>query len=108
MNSVPAALACRHVGGQLQPLGLAAGERVGRLAEPQVVEPHVDQPLQPGLHLGLAAEECERLADGHVQHFGDVAAAVLDVQNLAAIAACRGTGGTSCTRRPGTACRSAM
>ena len=67
----------RHVGGQLQPLGLAARERVGRLAEPQVVEPHVDQPLQPGLHLGLAAEERERLADGHLQHVGDVAAAIL-------------------------------
>ena len=88
-------LARRHVAGQLQPLRLAAGERVGRLAEPQVVEPHVDQPLQPGLHLRLAAKERERLADGHLQHFGDVAAAVLDLQDFAAIARAAALRGTS-------------
>ena len=56
-NSVRPRRVRRHVAGQLQPLRLAARERVGRLAEPQIVEPHVDQPLEPGLHLRLAAEE---------------------------------------------------
>ena len=87
MNSVRAAARRRHVAGQLQPLGLAARERVGRLAEPQIIEPHVDQLLQPRLHLRAAAEERERLADGHVQHVGDVPAAIVDVENLLAIAA---------------------
>ena len=86
MNRQRPRLAVRHVAGQLQPLGLAAGKRVGRLAQPHVVQAHVDQPLQPGLHLGLAAEERERLADGHLQHVGDVAAAVGHVEDLVAVA----------------------
>ena len=36
----------REFGGQLHPLGLAAGERRGRLAEREVVEPHVAERLQ--------------------------------------------------------------
>ena len=32
-----------QVGRQLEPLGLAAGKRGGRLAESQVVEPHIEQ-----------------------------------------------------------------
>ena len=42
----PAAALGGQVGGQLEPLGLAAGERGGRLAEPQVIEPDVEQLLQ--------------------------------------------------------------
>ncbi len=76
----------RHVSGQFQPLRLAAGERVRRLPQADVIEADVDQPLQPGLDLGLAAEEGERLADGHFQDFGDVAAAVGHVEDLIAIA----------------------
>ena len=57
MNRRAAPPGGRHVGGQFQPLGLAAGEGVGRLAEADVVQAHVDQPLQPGLHLGPAAEK---------------------------------------------------
>ena len=87
MNRQRPRLAARHVAGQFQPLGFAAGKRVGRLAQPHVVEPHVDQPLQPGLHLRLAAEERERLADGHFQHVGDVPAAIGHVENLVAVAA---------------------
>ena len=61
--------------GELEPLGLAAGERRGRLAEPEVVEPHVHQRAEPGLDLGLVPEEAERLADGQVEHLGDRLAA---------------------------------
>ena len=38
------------------------------------------------LHLALAAKEGERLAGRHVEHFGDVAAAILHVEHLPAIA----------------------
>ena len=86
MNRQRPRLAAAHVAGQFQPLGLAAGERVGRLAQPHVVQAHVDQPLQPGLHLRLAAEERERLADGHLQHVGDVPAAIGHLQDLVAVA----------------------
>ncbi len=37
---------------QLEPLRLAAGERRGRLAEPQVVEPDLEQRPEPGLDFG--------------------------------------------------------
>ena len=86
MNRQRPRLAAAHVAGQLQPLGLAAGKRVGRLAEPHVIQAHVDQPLQPGLHLRLPAEERERLADGHLQHVGDVPAAIGDVEDFVAVA----------------------
>jgi hypothetical protein len=74
-----------HVGRQLQPLGFAGRERVGRLPQPQVVQAHVDQLFQLGLDLRLAAEERERLAHRHLQHFGDVAAAVGDFEDLLAV-----------------------
>ena len=86
MNSAAAALRAAHVAGQFQPLRLAARERVGRLAQPHVVQSHVDQPLQPGLNLRLAAEERERLADGHIEHVGDVPPAIGHVENLVAVA----------------------
>ena len=44
-------------GGQLHPLGLAAGERRGGLAERQVVEPHVAQRLQDAADLGDVLEQ---------------------------------------------------
>ena len=76
----------RHVSGQLEPLSFAARERVGRLPEPQIVEPHVDQLLETDLHLGTAAEKCEGFADGHIEDFGDVAAAVGNVEDFLAVA----------------------
>jgi hypothetical protein len=51
-----------HVAGQLEPLGFASGEGGRRLTEPHVVESHVDEPLEPGLHFGTAAEKGEGLA----------------------------------------------
>ncbi len=49
-----------HVGRQLQPLALAAGQRGERLAEAEVAEPDVDQPVQDGVRgrrAGLALAE---------------------------------------------------
>ena len=85
-NSVRPFRLSEQIGGQLEPLGLAAGERGGRLAEPQVVEPHVDQVLEPRLDLFVAAEKRERLAGRHVEHFRDVDAAILHVEHRPSIA----------------------
>ena len=57
--------------GQLDPLGLAAGERGRRLAELQVVEAHVVQRLQLVADVGNVLEQLERLLDVHLQHVGD-------------------------------------
>ena len=72
--------------GQLEALRLAAGERRGGLAEPQVVQPDVEQRPEPRLDLGAVPEEAERLARGQVEHLGDVPAAVGDLQDLRPIA----------------------
>ena len=71
---------------QLEALGFAAGERRGRLAEPQVVEPDVEQRPEPRLHLGPVAKEAERLARRQVEHLGDVLAPVGDLEHLGPIA----------------------
>src|SRR3972149_6681941 len=42
-------------------------------------------PLDPALHLPPPAEKRERLAHGHLQHLGDVAPAVGDVEDLLAV-----------------------
>ena len=47
---------------QLEPLGLAAGERQRGLAQPQIVESDVQKRMNPGLDLAAVAEEDERLA----------------------------------------------
>ena len=72
----------RQVRGDLDPLRLAARQRRRRLAEPQVAEADLVEHLQPAQHLRRAAEERQRLADGHVEHLIDAAAAVLDLEHL--------------------------
>jgi len=67
-----------HVSGQFQALGFAGRQRGGGLAQSQVVQAHVDQLFQLGLHLHLAAEKGKRFADRHFQDFGDIAAAIGD------------------------------
>ncbi|EDT04028.1 hypothetical protein BamIOP4010DRAFT_2429 [Burkholderia ambifaria IOP40-10] len=77
--------------GQLQPLRFAAGQRRHRLAELHVFETDVDDRLQHAQHLGVGREERGRLADGQVEHVGDVqrTAVALDAhfENLGAVAA---------------------
>ena len=73
---------------QLQPLGLTAAQRGHRLAQPHVVQPHVDDGLQPRGDGGVAAEHDHRLGDGQLQHVGHAQlirpAGELDLQQLGA------------------------
>ena len=81
-----------HLGGQLEPLPLAAGQRRERLAEREVAEPDVGEPVEDlvrGRRARLAvAEELLRLGHRHRKHLGDVAAAerVLEHRRLEPLA----------------------
>src|SRR3954447_23430865 len=75
-----------ELGGQLDPLRLAARQRRGGLAEPHVVEADIVQRLHPALDLRDVGEELERLLDRHVQHVGDRLALEADVERLAVVA----------------------
>ena len=75
-----------HLGGQLQPLSLAAGQGGQRLADREVAEPDVGEPPQDlvsrrNLRLA-AAEEHLGLGDRHLQDLADVAATELVLQDL--------------------------
>ena len=61
----------RQLGGQFHTLGFAAGKRVRRLAEPQIIEPHIAQRLQNAANLRNVLEQLQRLAARHFQHVGD-------------------------------------
>jgi AcrR family transcriptional regulator len=62
------ALQLRKLGGDLDALRFAAGERRGRLAERQVAQSQVVQHLDLLADRGLAGEEGDALFHGHVQH----------------------------------------
>ena len=82
----PAGVGPRELGGQLHALRLAAGERRRRLAEREVVEPHVAERLQDAADLGDVLEQLDRLAARHVEHVGDRLAVVADGQRLGVVA----------------------
>ena len=69
---------------QLDPLGLAAGERRRGLAELEVIEPDVVQGLEHPGDLGDVGEVLEGLLHVHVEHVADALALEADVQGLAA------------------------
>src|SRR5947207_3653041 len=77
-----------QVGGELEPLPLAAGERGERLAQAEVAEPDVGEPIEDdvgGRRARLAgAEELLGLIHRHREHLADVAAAesVLEYRRL--------------------------
>ena len=75
-----------HVGGELEPLPLTAGQRGEGLTEADVPEPDVGQlpeDLVGGRNGGVTgAEELLGLGDGHGEHLGDVLAAELVLQDL--------------------------
>ncbi len=77
--------------GELQALCFPARQRRHRLAELHVLEADVDDRLQHAQHLGVGREERGCLADGEIEHVGDVqrAAVALDAhfENLGAVAA---------------------
>src|SRR5918994_1752730 len=84
VEDVDAALLAQ-VGGQLEPLPLAAGRGGEGLAELEVAEPDVGEPVEDlvgGRRAGLAvAEELLGLDDRHREHLADVAAAEVVVQD---------------------------
>ena len=91
VEDVDAALLA-HVGGQLEPLPLAAGQRGERLAEAEVAEPDVDQPFED-LVRGRGArlprgEELLGVGDRHREHLADVAPAERVLQHRRRRTAC--------------------
>ena len=81
-----AGLALLQLAGELHALGLAAGERGRRLAQADVAEAHVEERLQLALDARDVLEEVQGVLDGHVEHLGDVLAAVGHLQRLAVVA----------------------
>ena len=76
----------RQLGGQLDPLGLAARQGRRRLAEADVAEADVDQRLHVAGDGGLVGEELQRLLARQVEHLGDVLALERDVEGVAVVA----------------------
>ena len=79
----PAGALLDQLAGELDPLGLAAGERGRGLAELHVVQPHVVQRLQLVADGRDVLEVRQRLLHVHLQHLGDRLALVADLQRLA-------------------------
>ncbi len=82
----PAGRDLRQLLRELDALRLAARQRRGGLAEPDVVEPDVVERLELAPDLRDLREERERLLDRHVQHLGDVLALEAHLQRLAVVA----------------------
>ena len=82
----PAGGALAQLLGELDALRLAAGQRRRRLAEVDVVEADAGQGLELLPDRRHVAEELERLADGQVEHVGDVLALVAHLERLAVVA----------------------
>ena len=78
--------AAAQLRGQLDALGLAAGEGGAGLAQLHIAQPHIPQGGQLVTDSGHGGEELPRLVHGHIQHVGDVFALVADLQRLAVIA----------------------
>jgi len=75
-----------QVAGQLQALGLAAGQGRHRLAEAQVVQPDIGDRRQRGQHRRLVGEEGHRLRDGHFEHLGHRPIAPSQLEDLGPVA----------------------
>ena len=69
-------------GSQLDPLGLAAGELRGGLAQLHVSQAHVLEGLELVAEPGQGGEELHPLVHGHLQHLGDIFALVAHLQGL--------------------------
>ena len=68
--------------GQLHPLGLAAGQLRGGLAQLHIAQAHVHQGFQPVVELWQIFKEGHRLLHSHFQHFVDIFALVPHLQGL--------------------------
>ena len=78
-------VAWRELGGELDALGLAAGEGGGGLAELNVAETDVAHGFELAANLQYRVEEFQRL-HGHFEHLIDVLALVAYLQRLAVVA----------------------
>ena len=74
--------ALRELGGQLHPLGLAAGQGGGGLAQLYITQAHLLQGLQAVVDAGDVLEEGQGLVHRHLQHLVNVLALVVDLQGL--------------------------
>ena len=98
----------RQLGGQLDALGLAAGERRGRLAERRGSRGRRRTASAGcGESWGCCRTASTRVAAGHVQHVGDRLAVERDGQRLGVVALAAAGRRTRPTRRAGSASRSA-
>src|SRR4029077_2911949 len=75
-----------ELGGELDPLRLAARQRRRRLDEADVVEAYVVQGAQAAGDLRHVLEELDPLLDRHLQHVGDVLALEANLERLAVVA----------------------
>ena len=75
-----------QLGRELHALGLAAGQRRGRLAQAHVAEPDVDQRVHVPPDRVDRLEEDRGLLDRHVEHLGDRLALVVHLERLAVVA----------------------
>src|SRR6478672_6236344 len=71
---------------KLDALCLATRELGCRLAESQVSQPHLLQYVQGSAGLRIVGEEFGSCVHGHPEDFGDILAAVLDLQRLRVVA----------------------
>ena len=78
----PAGALLDQLAGELDALGLAAGEGRRRLAELHVIQPHVVQRLQLPRDQRDVLEVRQRLLDVHLEHLGDRLALVADLEGL--------------------------
>ena len=79
----PAGALLDQLAGELDALGLAAGEGGRRLAELHVIQPHVVQRLQLLGDRRDVLEVRQGLLNVHFEHFGDRLALVADLEGLA-------------------------
>src|SRR5690606_26118537 len=75
-----------QLGRELDALRLAARQRRGRLAEPNVAEAHVDERLHVAVDRLDRLEELGGLGDRHLEHLGDVLALVVHLERVAVVA----------------------
>ena len=73
-----------QLGGDLEPLRLAARQRRGRLAEPEIAEPDHDVCSRRAGRSG--GEEVDGLVDGHLEDVADVAPAQLHAEDFGPVA----------------------
>ena len=74
------------LGGQLHPLGFAAGQGGGGLAQLDVAQAHVHEGLKLVADLGQILEEGQGLLHRHLQHLVDVFALVAHLESLPVVA----------------------